>query len=69
MKQVRIVQANNELGLDSNVNIELQDLQQQGYIILDIQFQHTAIMLGEGMRPSFACMIVYEEEEGGQTNV
>ena len=61
MIQVKIIQANNELSLDTNVNVELQELQNQDCIIKDIQFQHTAIILGEGMRPSFAAMITYED--------
>lgn len=57
--QITVIQANNDIGLQSQVNAEIETLEEQGCEILDIQFQHTALVMGEGTRPSFAAMIIY----------
>lgn len=68
MIQVKVLQASNDIGLESLVNRELLILAQDDCKIKDIQFQHTSILIGEGTRPSYAAMITYddnsEEEQG-----
>jgi len=61
--QVKILQANNDIGLESLINNELLTLKQEGYIIVGVQFQHTAVIMGEGARPSYAAMITYDEDK------
>ena len=61
MIQVKVIQANNDIGLESNLNTELLMLTQSDYTIKDIQFQHTAVLMGEGNKPSFAAMITYDD--------
>ena len=68
MIQVKVLQASNDIGLESLINRELLILTQDDCKIKDIQFQHTAVVMGEGTRPSYAAMITYddnnEEEQG-----
>lgn len=68
MIQVKIIQANNDIGLESELNRELILLTQDDCEIKEIQFQHTAILMGEGTKPSFAAMVMYddnsEQEQG-----
>ena len=62
MIQVKILQANNDIGLQSLINHELLALNEKGCVLIGVQFQHTAIIMGEGTRPSYAAMITYDEE-------
>ena len=62
MIQVKILQANNDIGLESLINHELLALNEKGCILIGVQFQHTAVIMGEGTRPSYAAMITYDEE-------
>lgn len=62
MVRVKVLQANNDLGLESLTNNELVTIQEEGGIIIGVQFQHTAVVMGEGTRPSYAAMITYDEE-------
>ena len=64
MVQIKVLQSNNDIGLESLVNNELFELNKKGYVIIGVQFQHTAILMGEGTRPSYAAMITYDEETG-----
>lgn len=59
--QIKILQASNDIGLENLTNNELLDLKEKGCVIIGVQFQHTAIVMGEGTRPSYAAMITYEE--------
>lgn len=62
MIQVKILQANNDIGLQSLINHELLVLNEKGCVLIGVQFQHTAVIMGEGTRPSYAAMITYDEE-------
>lgn len=62
MIQVKILQANNDIGLESLINHELLALNEKGCVLIGVQFQHTAVIMGEGARPSYAAMITYDEE-------
>lgn len=62
MVQVKVLQANNDLGLESLVNRELLTLNEKGCVIIGVQFQHTAVLMGEGTKPSYAAMITYDGE-------
>lgn len=61
MIQVKVLQASNDIGLESLVNRELLILTQDDCTIKDVQFQHTAVVMGEGTRPSYAAMITYDD--------
>lgn len=61
MVRVKVLQANNDLGLESLTNNELVTIQEEGGIIIGVQFQHTAVVMGEGTRPSYATMITYDD--------
>lgn len=61
MVRVKVLQANNDLGLESLTNNELVTIQEEGGIIIGVQFQHTAVVMGEGTRPSYAAMITYDD--------
>lgn len=61
MIQVKVLHANNDIGLESLTNRELIILNQDDCKIINVQFQHTAIVMGEGTRPSFAAMITYDD--------
>lgn len=64
MIQVKILQSNNDIGLESLINHELLALNEKGCVLIGVQFQHTAVIMGEGARPSYAAMITYDEETG-----
>lgn len=61
MIQIKVIQANNDIGLESLLNRELIILNQDDCKIINVQFQHTAIIMGEITRPSFAAMITYDD--------
>lgn len=63
MIKTRIVQANNDISLDNQLNVELEDLQNNGNEIINIQYQQTTVFNAGSMKLSFSAMIVYKEME------